>query len=82
MPALSADQFLAEHPELHDTHVPPLIAARHQREQNTEAHFAAASTATSESTVTRVVDYEEQKHGVPPQSDKFGPTDLPRSHRP
>lgn len=70
-PVQSANEYLAQHPELHDTRIPPLVAARHQREQNAEAHFAAASTATSESTVTRVVDYGEQKHGVPPESEKY-----------
>lgn len=70
-PILSADEYLAEHPELRDNRVPPLIAARHQREQRTEAHFAKSASATSEGSVTRVVDYEQQKHGVPPQSDKI-----------
>lgn len=70
-PAQSADEYLAQHPELHDNHVPPLIAARHQREQNTEAHFAKAVSATNEGRVTRVVDYGQQKRGVPPESDKY-----------
>lgn len=70
-PVQSANEYLAQHPELHETGISPLIAARHQREQNTEAHFAAGSTATSESTVTRVVDYGEQKHGFPRESEKY-----------
>jgi len=69
--AKSADTFLEEHPELNDKRVPPLIAARHQREQNTAAHFAAASAATNESSVTRVVDFGPQKHGIPPESEKY-----------
>jgi hypothetical protein len=56
-PAESADDFLRNHPELHDRRLPPLIAARHQREQNTVAYFAAASAAANEGSVTRVTDY-------------------------
>jgi len=69
-PAQSANEYLAQHPELHDNRVPPLIAARHQREQNTEAHFAKSASATNEGSVTRVTDYGQQKH-VPPESEKY-----------
>ena len=64
-PAQSADDFLAQHPELIDRRTPPIIAARHQREQNTQAHFASASAATREGSVARLVDYGPQRHGVP-----------------
>lgn len=67
----SADEFLQHHPELRDTRTPPLIAARHQREQNTAAHFANSAAATSEVGVTRVVDFPREQHGVPPQPDKM-----------
>ena len=69
--AQSADEFYETHAELHDSRVPPLIAARHAREENTEAHFAKSASATSEGSVTRIVDYKRQKHGVPPESDKY-----------
>jgi hypothetical protein len=69
--AEGAQEFYDEHVELHDRRTPPLIAARHQREQNTAAHFAAASAATNESSVTRVVDFGPQKRGIPPESDKY-----------
>ncbi len=70
-PAQSATEYLAQHPELHDNRVPPLIAARHQRQENTTTHVAAASAATSQGSVTRVVDYGAQKHGIPPESEKY-----------
>lgn len=70
-PIQSADEYLAEHSELHDNRVPPLIAARHQREQKTEAHFAKSGSATNQGSVTRVVDYGKQKHGFPPESDEY-----------
>jgi hypothetical protein len=70
-PAESADEYLAAHPELKDNRVPPLIDTRHQREQNTEAHFAKSAAATNESSVTRVVDYPHEQRGVPPQPDKL-----------
>ena len=71
VPIQSANEYLAEHPELHDDRIPPLIAARHRREQKTEAHFAKSASATNQSSVTRVVDYGHQKHGVPPESEKY-----------
>jgi hypothetical protein len=64
-PAQSADEFLAAHPELHDTRTPPIIEARHQREQNTEALAAKSVAATSEGNVARLVDYGPRRHGVP-----------------
>lgn len=71
-PIQSADEYLAAHPELHDnSRIPPLIAARHQREQGTEAHFAKSASATNQGSVTRVVDYGRQKHGVPAESEKY-----------
>ncbi len=69
--AQSATDFYNEHKELHPTQIPPLIAARHQREQNTAAHFAKSASATNEASMTRVVDYGQQKHGVPPESEKY-----------
>src|SRR5258708_7667206 len=69
-PAESADEFLLSHPELHDRRTPPLVAARHQREQNTEAHFAHSAAATNEGSVTRMVDYPHEQRGVSPQPDK------------
>jgi hypothetical protein len=70
-PAQSAEEYLAQHAELHDNRIPPVIAARHQREQNTEARFAKSASATNQGSVTRVVDYGQQKHGVPPESEKY-----------
>jgi len=67
----SADEFLRDHPELKDNRVPPLVTTRHQREQNTAAHFAKSASATNEGGVTRVVDYGQHKHGVPPESEKY-----------
>ena len=58
--AQSADEFYEAHAELHDNRVPPLIAARHAREENTAAHFAKSASATSEGGVTRIVDYDSR----------------------
>src|SRR5260370_539433 len=69
-PPQSADEFVEAHPELKDNRVPPLVASRHRREQNTTAQFAASTAATNEGSVTRMVDYPHQLRGVPPQSDK------------
>jgi len=69
--AQSADEYLAEHAdELVDRRIPPLIAARHQREQTTAAHFAKSAAVTNEGSVTRVVDYPQERRGVPPQPDR------------
>jgi hypothetical protein len=70
-PVQSADEFFAQHPELRDNGVPPLVATRHQREQNTAAHFAKSVAATNEASVTRVVDYPQEHHGVPTQPDRI-----------
>src|SRR6266571_4651058 len=67
----SATDFYNEHKELHPTQISPLIAARNQREQNTVAHFAKSASATNEGSVTRVVDYGQEKHGVPPEGEKY-----------
>lgn len=67
----SADDFLADHPELRDTRTPALIAARQQREQRTAEHFAKAANATTEGTVVNVVDYPQEARGVPAQPDKI-----------
>jgi len=69
-PAESADEFLRSHPELHDRRTSPLVATRHQRVQNTEAHFAQSAAATNKGSVTRMVDYPHEQRGVPPQPDK------------
>jgi hypothetical protein len=70
-PAQSADDFLAQHPELLDRRTPPIIAARQAATQNAAAHSAKTAAATREGSVTRLVDYGPQKHGVPPGPDKY-----------
>src|SRR5260370_37145263 len=48
----SADDFLANHPELHDRRTPPIIAARNARVEGTRKHFEAAANAPTQSTST------------------------------
>lgn len=67
---LSADQFKAAHPELHDTRMPFIVSVRKEREANTTAHKTVTQEVTSSSGSTKVVDYPQEQHGVPPQPEK------------
>jgi hypothetical protein len=64
----SADAYLANHPEMRDNRVPPIIAARNAKADATAKHFHAAANATAESGFTRVVDYPQESRG-PAYSD-------------
>ncbi len=67
----SADEFLRTHPELLDRRTPSLIAARNAKAEQTQKYFAQAASAEAKGTVVNVVDYGEQRHGVPPEPDKY-----------
>ena len=66
----TADEFKASHPELHDTRVPFIVAVRQERAANTAAHEKTTGAVTASSGSTKVVDYPQEQHGVPPQPDK------------
>jgi len=69
---LSADDWFAQHPELHETRMPFVVAVRQERAANTAAHEknTEAATVSTRNGKTRVVDYGPQGHGVP-QSKKY-----------
>jgi len=62
---LSADDWFREHPELHETRVPFVVAVREERAANTTAHEknTEAATVSTRNGKTRVVDYGPQDHG-------------------
>jgi hypothetical protein len=55
---LSADEYFAQTPELHDTRVPPLIAARNAKKAATEELMKRSESATTRSGSTSVTDYK------------------------
>jgi hypothetical protein len=69
--SMSADEWKAAHPELADRRVPPLIARRQQVAEKTAEHFQRSASAEVKASVVRVVDYGEQRPGVPPEADKY-----------
>jgi uncharacterized tellurite resistance protein B-like protein len=66
----SASEFLHNHVELRDQRIPPLIAARNAKAEQTQKYFEQAASATNQGSVARVVDYPQEQRGVPPQPDK------------
>jgi hypothetical protein len=57
----SADDFLHNHPELHDRRTPPIIAARNVKVLATAEHFQRAEAATASAGVTQVTKYPESE---------------------
>ena len=70
-PAQSADEFLAQHPELIDRRTPPLIAARNAKAEQTTKHFEAAANATAKGTVVNFTDYPGEQSGYPAAPTKY-----------
>jgi len=68
-PAESADDFLRNHAELHDTRTPPIIAARNAKAEQTQKYFEAAANVTAKGTITRLTDYPDEHQGIPPYSE-------------
>jgi len=69
--AQSADEFLRNHAELHDTRLPPIIISRNAKKVATETFFeqARANTATARSGATSVTEYPQEQRGLPPYTD-------------
>jgi hypothetical protein len=69
---LSADDFLQAHKDvLADKRVPPLVLAREAKANATASYFHQTETVTASSGSTKVLDYPQLQHGVPPQSEKY-----------
>ncbi len=68
-PAESADDFLRNHAELHDTRTPPIIAARNAKAEQTQKYFEAAANVTAKGTIVSVTEYPSEQQGVPPYSE-------------
>ncbi len=60
-PAESADDYLRNHPELHERRTPPIIAARAAKAEQTAKYFQAAANATAKGTVVSFTDYPERE---------------------
>ncbi len=59
-PTQSADDFLRNHAELHDTRTPPIIAARNAKAEQTQKYFEAAANATARAGATQITTYPER----------------------
>ncbi len=59
--AESADDYLRNHPELHERRTPPIIAARAAKAEQTAKYFQAAANATAKGTVVSFTDYPERE---------------------
>jgi hypothetical protein len=70
-PAESADDFLRNHPELHDRRTPPLIQVREDKAARTAKHFEAAANATAKGTVVNITDYPTEQSGYPAAPTKY-----------
>lgn len=72
---MSGDEFKTAaqntHPELKDQRVPQIVAARSAKAEATAQHFTQAAEHTNKADVVTLVDYPDQPHGVPPESEKF-----------
>ena len=60
-PIESADDYLRNHPELHERRTPPIIAARAAKAEQTAKYFQAAANATAKGTVVSFTDYPERE---------------------
>lgn len=70
-PAQSANEYLAQHLELKDNRVPPLIAARNAKAEQTAKHFEAAANATAKGTIVSFMDYPSEQSGYPAAPTKY-----------
>jgi hypothetical protein len=70
-PAESADDFLQNHPELHDRRTPPTITARNAKAHATADHFQKAREATAHAGTTSVTDYASDETGYPNYPSKY-----------
>jgi len=70
-PAESANDFLRNHPELHDRRTSPLIQAREAKAAQTAKHFKAAANATAKGTVVNITDYPYEQSGYPAAPTKY-----------
>ena len=70
---LSADDYLAQNPQLRNKAIPPIVASRLAKKAATEKFFAEAraGTATARAGATRVTDYPSEQRGWPPEPDKY-----------
>lgn len=69
---LSADAFLAQHSELHDTRTPPIIIQRQQVAAATAAHFEQAKSGTAEGQAVRFTDMGGKDYsGYPSHPTKY-----------
>ena len=68
----SADEYLAANADtLVDKRVPPLIQARKAKAENTQSFFEKAAAATTQSTVTTLVDYPGELSGYPAAPTRY-----------
>lgn len=70
-PIESADDYLRNHPELHERRTPPIIAARAAKAEQTAKYFQAAANATAKGTVVNVIDYPSEQSGYPAAPTKY-----------
>src|SRR6266478_10070342 len=70
-PTESADDFLRNHAELHDTRTPPIIAARNAKAEQTQKYFEAAANATARAGATQITTYPADETGYPNFPSKY-----------
>src|SRR5258707_10074026 len=69
---LSADEWFAQHPELHETRTPPIIIQKQQVAAATAAHFEQTKTGTAEGQAVRFTDMGGKDYsGYPSHPTKF-----------
>jgi len=69
---LSADEWFAQHPELHETRTPPIILQKQQVATATAKHFEQAKSGTAEGQAVRFTDMGGKDYsGYPTESEKF-----------
>jgi hypothetical protein len=69
---LSADQFFAAHPELHESRTPPIIIQKQQVAAATAKHFEQAKSGTAEGRAVRFTDMGGKDHsGYPSHPTKY-----------
>jgi hypothetical protein len=68
---LSADEYFEKNKDvLADKRMPFIVAVRQERAANTAAHEKTTEAVTAASGSTKVIDYPQGQHGVPPQPEK------------
>jgi hypothetical protein len=58
---MSADEYFAQHPELHEARIPPVIAERNAKKAASEEMLKRSESATARSGSTSVTDYKLDK---------------------